>query len=79
MSEKHQVTLLNCLMAILITPLLVYMGSISGNPALSLIATMLAILLPMFVGTRVAFRTGYDAGRRSATGQEAHEVEGAGD
>jgi hypothetical protein len=66
-ATKHALTLFHCLLAAVITPLGLALAADQtiAHPIGSRFMAFGAVILPVFIATRVAWRAGYEAGRRS--------------
>src|SRR5262249_7571292 len=73
MAQKHVLTLFHCLMAAVVTPAgLAWAGQVADRqPVAALLAGLGAVILPVLIATRVAWASGYDAGRRDSPGTAA--------
>jgi hypothetical protein len=67
MAQKHALTILHCVLAAVLTPVgLAAAGRVGErDPLLGLLGMLGAVILPVLVATRVAWASGYEAGRQS--------------
>lgn len=73
MSPKHRLTIFHCIMAVVVTSVgLALAGSVAEqHPLPSRLISLLAVVLPVLVATRVAWASGYAAGGRASGGDSA--------
>jgi hypothetical protein len=79
MSQKHVLTILHCVLALVLIPAgLWWARSVyEQDPLAGLVLSVGAVVLPVLVVTRVAWASGYEAGVRSVerVGRGAPEVD----
>jgi hypothetical protein len=65
---KNVLTIIHVIIAAIVTPvgLSLARGVASDKPVQSSLVALLAIVLPVFIATRVAWRAGFEAARRSS-------------
>lgn len=64
---KTALTVFHCLMALVVTNfgLRLAAGQADEHPVQSLLIALAAVVLPVLIATRISWRAGFDAGRRS--------------
>jgi hypothetical protein len=68
MAQKHLLTILHCVIAAVVTPMgMVGAGTIAERqPAAGLVVWIGTIVFPVLIATRVAWASGYAAGRHES-------------
>jgi hypothetical protein len=76
LAQKHLLTILHCAVAAVVTSAgMVWAGTVAERqPFAGLCLSLIAVVLPVLIATRVAWASGYAAGR-VASGQRASDAE----